>query len=129
MSIKKIILLICGFLSLVVGVVGIVIPVVPTTPLILLAAACFSVSSQKMYGFLEHNRFFGPFIENFHTKQGISLKLKIGCIIYVWIGLGFSMYEIKARWAYTIFAVVGACVTIYLLFIIKTKRQEEKKNV
>ena len=109
-----------------VGAIGIIIPFVPSTPLILLSATCFSASNKKIYGFFERNRFIGPFIEDFHTKQGISLGLKIGCIIYLWITLAISMIIMRKTWAYILLTAVGLFVTIHVLRI-KTKNKEEIK--
>ena len=48
----------CGFLSMVIGLIGIVVPGLPTTPLMILAAACFAKSSQKFYDWIINNRLF-----------------------------------------------------------------------
>ena len=39
-----------GILVATIGLIGIVVPGLPTTPLMILAAACFAKSSQKFYG-------------------------------------------------------------------------------
>ncbi|MEG2206807.1 MAG: DUF454 family protein, partial [Clostridia bacterium] len=45
MKIKVIVLLVCGFLSLLIGSIGLVLPILPTTPFVLVSAACFAGSS------------------------------------------------------------------------------------
>ena len=54
-----------------VGAVGVVVPGLPTTPLLLLAAACFARSSPRLYAWLLRNPTFGPLIEDF--RAGLSL--------------------------------------------------------
>jgi len=119
---RDIILTVCGFILLGLGAVGIVLPVMPTTPFVLLAAICFSKSNKKFASWLKKNRFFGPYIENYHTKQGIKKSLKIVSISILWIGLLISMSILQTVLIYIILSVVGICVTIHLLMI-KTKQE------
>ena len=118
--IKKLVFITLGFIFIGLGAVGVAIPVLPTTPFVLLAAACFSVSSERFHGWLRRNRVFGQYIDNYHTGQGISLSLKIASIAFLWTGISISMYVVRAVWAYAVLGIVGVCVTIHLL-LIKTK--------
>jgi len=115
--IKKQLLTIAGFTCLGLGGVGAALPVMPTTPFILLAALCFSCSNENLYDRLRKNRVFGPFIENYRTKQGISILHKAASIAFVWVGLSISMIMVHATWAYVLLPCVGAGVTIHLLMI------------
>ena len=112
--------MILGFILLGLGAVGVAIPVMPTTPFVLLAAICFSASNKKSYAWLQRNRFFGPYIENYRTRQGISKSLKIASICFVWTGLTISMIRLQTTWVYYVLAIVGIGVTVHLL-LIKTK--------
>ena len=104
------------------GIIGIVVPGLPTTPFVLLAAACFSAGNKRIHVWLRRNRVFGPYIENYHTKQGISNFLKIVSILFLWIGLAISMLLLRTVWAFILFSLVGIGVTIHLLKI-KTKQK------
>jgi uncharacterized membrane protein YbaN (DUF454 family) len=121
MGIKSPLLIALGFASLSLGAVGVALPVLPTTPFVLLAAACFSASSSKFHNWLLKNPFFGPFIENYHTKQGIKLSMKIFTIAFLWTGLMISMIFVQTTWMYVVLGIVGVCVTAHLL-LIKTKK-------
>ena len=104
------------------GAVGVALPVMPTTPFVLLAAVCFSAGDNKFSKWLRQNRVFGPYIENYRTKQGIDIKLKVASIIFVWVGLGISMFLTGSTWISAILTLVGVGVTIHLLMI-KTKKR------
>jgi len=122
MGLKQILLLLAGFLCLGFGSVGVVLPGLPTTPFVLLAAACFSASNEKMARWLEKNRVFGPYIENYRTRAGIPLWLKCASIASLWTGLITSMVLTQAVWAYILLGIIGIGVTVHLLMI-KTKKK------
>jgi len=119
---KRIVLIVCGFLALAIGFVGVILPVLPTTPFVLLAAICFSAGHNKIGDWLRKNRIFGPYIENYRTKQGLSIPRKIASIFFVWAGLTISMVMVRTVWAYALLGAVGVGITIHLLMI-KTKRK------
>ena len=110
------------------GAVGVIFPILPTTPFVLLAAICFSAGSSKIAGWLRRNRIFGPYIENYRTKQGISKILKTGSVIFVWAGLLISMAVVQTWLICVILLIVGVGVTIHLLMI-KTKKNEGDKKM
>ena len=110
-----------GFALLGLGAVGIAVPVLPTTPFVLLASLCFSASGGRCSRWLRGNRFFGPYIENYRTGQGVKASLKLASIVFLWAGLILSMLAMRAIWGYAALGAVGIGVTIHLLSI-KTKR-------
>jgi uncharacterized membrane protein YbaN (DUF454 family) len=78
--------LICiGTISVGLGLLGIFLPILPTTPFLLLAAACYTRSSQKFYCRLINNRWLGKYIKNYREKKGMPLKLKVYIISLLWI--------------------------------------------
>jgi len=121
MAPKSLILTILGFALLGLGAVGVAIPVLPTTPFVLLAAVCFSAGNRKFSVWLQKSRVFGPYIENYRTKQGIKMSLKIASIAFLWTGLVISMIIVQSTWVYITLGIVGVGVTIHLL-LIKTKK-------
>ncbi|NLA87043.1 MAG: DUF454 domain-containing protein [Clostridiales bacterium] len=118
---KKIILLISGWLLIAVAAVGVLLPVLPTTPFVILAALCFSFSSERLYKLLLGNRIFGPYIENYRTKQGVSAVHKARAIITLWVLLIISAGIARVLWVTLLLAAVGLGVTTHLL-LIKTKK-------
>jgi len=124
---KKKLLLCLGWLMVVSGAVGIVLPVLPTTPFLLLAAACFSGSSEKAYQFLLSSPWFGPFIEHYRTGRGVRLGRKIQAILTLWVFLALGVYTLQKTWAYVAFPIIGMAVTCHLLWI-KTATPAVKKS-
>jgi len=120
MTIKKLLIILLGFVALVLGAAGIIVPLLPTTPLVLLSAACFSRSNKKLDTWLRQSRIFGPFIENYRTGSGISKWHKVWTIAFLWIGLSTTMILARTLWIFAILVIVGICVTTHVLMI-KTK--------
>lgn len=106
-SIKKAFLLIIGSISLGLGVLGIILPLLPTTPLLLLSAACYIRSSDKLYQWLITNKYVGSYILNYRSGKGIPLKAKIIGVSLLWISI-----------LYTIIFIVPLVIVKILLFLI-----------
>lgn len=121
MRIKIILLNIIGLIALSLGAIGIIIPVLPTTPFVLLAAGCFSVSSPRLLKFVKKNKFFGYYIDNYQTKSGVPVKIKVRAIIFLWVGLIASMLLNPKPMFMIMLGMIGTGVTIHLLTIKTSK--------
>ena len=116
----------CGFISMVIGLVGIPIPGLPTTPLMILAAACFAKSSQRFYDWIINNKLFGHHVKNYREGNGIPKKSKPIILTTLW---GFVLFAVLiaipgsappiSRYATLILAVIGT------VFIFKIPSLEE----
>ena len=124
MNIKRRLVLVLGFIALGLGTLGMVVPLLPTTPLVLLAAGCFSYSSDKFYEWIKKNRLFGPYIENYREKSGFTKSFKIRNIILLWASLAVSMFLIRTVFIYVLLSIVGVSVTTHLLMT-KTRVEGE----
>jgi len=116
-KIKKLLLNLLGYICLGLGATGIFMPGLPTTPFVILAAICFSKSNPKIYERLRETKFFGPYIEHYRTKQGISKRMKYISIAIVWISLSVSMLILRATWAFIMLPIVGICVSVHIMLI------------
>lgn len=96
-----------GLLLVGIATAGIFVPLLPTTPLILLAAACFSRSSKKWQQWLATHRLFGPIIHNWHVRRCISKKTKaiaLGSILlFGTYAIGFA---IELPWVRVIGSII-----------------------
>lgn len=117
---KKLFLIIVGSISLALGVIGIVLPLIPTTPLLLLAAACYVRSSYKLYIWLINNKHFGHYIRNYREGKGIPLKAKIIGISLIWISIGYTAIYVVPLIAVKILLVGIASYFTYFLLHMKT---------
>lgn len=90
-TVKRVFLIVAGSISLGMGILGIFLPVLPTTPLLLLAAACYVRSSDRLYQWLITNKRFGPYILNYREGKGIPLKSKIMGVTLIWISMLFTV--------------------------------------
>jgi len=122
-GIVKIILIVLGTLFVIVGTVGVFVPILPTTPFLILAAACYLRSSEKMYNWLLSNRLFGRYLKNYLEKKGIPMGVKIGTILVLWITILLSaIFFIDLIYVRILLILIAIGVTIHLVWI-KTYRE------
>ncbi|UWG97036.1 YbaN family protein [Dehalobacter sp. DCM] len=123
-SAKKVILLMIGSLSLIIGVIGIILPVMPTTPFLLLSAFCYMRSSEKLYGFLINHPLFGKYIDSYMTYRAVPKTAKISALIFLWLSMSISIFFISILHVRIILGIVGIAVSIHLI-LLKTMDQVE----
>jgi uncharacterized protein len=126
-SIKRIFFLFVGSISLALGVIGIFLPLLPTTPLLLLAVACYLRSSEKLYDWLINHKYLGPFINNWRQGKGIPFKIKVTSIVFLWISMMFSVIFIHYIILKMIFFIIPLFFTWFILKQ-KTLPQQHKIN-
>ncbi len=112
---KRSLLIVIGSLCVVLGVIGIFLPVLPTTPFILLAAWCFSRSSQRFHQWLRSHRYLGQIVVAWENGEGIPAKIRNRVLLVMWISLLASTLLVAKVWAGLMFVIIGAGVSIYLL--------------
>ena len=124
MDIKKGILIFVGTVCVGLGVLGMFLPLMPTTVFLLLAAYCYSRSSERFHNWLMNNRFLGKYISSYKSGKGISVRQKISTIAVLWLSIGVSIWLLAASfWPTLLLLAVAIGVTTHLLWI-KTYRPE-----
>jgi uncharacterized membrane protein YbaN (DUF454 family) len=115
--ILRILLIIAGTICLALGAVGIVLPILPTTPFLLLAAACYLRSSERMHKWLLNNRWFGEYIKNYQAGRGIPLKTKIIALSILWLAIIYSTIFVvnEILIAQIVLLAIAAGVSIHLI--------------
>jgi len=96
-KVVKVLLIIIGTISLVLGMLGIFIPLFPTMPFLLFTAACYLKSSNNLYILLIENKYIGKHLANYKESRSISRNVKYMTIISLWISIGFSAIVIVSN--------------------------------
>lgn len=113
----KWVLIFAGIFFVGLGIIGIFLPLLPTTPLLLLAAACFARSSERFYNWLLNNRLLGNYIKNYREGRGVPLKAKVFTISLLWITIIFSAFFVSNLIVRVILFLIAVGVTIHILSI------------
>ena len=117
--------IVAGSLFVGLAIVGIFLPLLPTTPLLLLAAACYARGSDRFYNWLLNNRWFGKHIRNYREGKGIPWKIKSLSLTLLWITMGCSAaFAVNMLPLRIVLIVIAIGVTIHILYI-RTSRDKE----
>ena len=110
-----------GFIIMVIGIIGIVVPGLPTTPLMILASACFARSSQKFYDWIINNKMFGHHVKNYREGKGIPKRSKPIILSTLWFFVLFAVLiaipdsaPVISKISTLVLAVIG---TIFIIMI------------
>jgi len=108
---------VAGTVSLAIGTIGIVLPILPTTPLLLLALACYCRSSKRMTKWVLTNKYFGSYIRRYKEGKGIPIKTKIIAIAILWVTISYSAFFIVNNWwiVQLILFAIAIAVSIHIL--------------
>jgi uncharacterized membrane protein YbaN (DUF454 family) len=85
-------LVVAGVLSVGLGTLGIFVPLLPTTPFLLLAAACFVRSSDRLHTWLINHRVYGPIIRGYREHGALPASSKATILFFTWAAILSSMF-------------------------------------
>ena len=112
----KILLAILGSVSLALGIMGVFLPVLPTTPFLLLSAALYMRSSQRLYDWLMSHKHLGPYIKNFREHKALPLRVKVVSVTMVWATLLYcAIFVAKEWWMSAVFVAIAIGVTVHII--------------
>jgi uncharacterized protein len=102
-----------GMLSLLVGFIGVFLPLLPTTPLILLAAFCFSKGSERWARWIEEHRHFGPVVRQWRDHRAVPRRAKQFATVMMAISCVFAVFIVPWPWGWMP-ALVCAPIAVWL---------------
>lgn len=114
-------LVVLGFLFAGVGAVGIVIPVLPTTPLLLLATACFANGSERFHTWFCGTKLYKKYLEDFVRTRSMPMRVKLCICVPVSCLLVALIVAIPVLPMRILIGVLMAVKWWFFLFWIKTE--------
>ncbi|MEX2489116.1 MAG: YbaN family protein [Pseudomonadales bacterium] len=112
---KKFFLITAGILAVGLAIVGVVLPVLPTTPFLLVAAACFARSSERLYERLLANPGFGPYIREWRQYRSIPRRAKISAIMLIAASFSITIFLVLDNfYAQLLMALLALTISIWL---------------
>ena len=113
----RILWVVLGSFFVVIGGIGVIVPGLPTTLFLILAAACYIRSSQRLYDWLINNKTFGPYLRDYREGKGIPKRAKVLAvsmiIIFVSYAVFFGIESLNLKIAAGILGIAGL---LYVLF-------------
>ena len=88
----RILWLALGLLFTVIGLIGLIVPGLPTTPLMIVAAACFFRSSKRLFNWVLSNKYFGNYVKDFREGRGMPRKAKFIALGFIWLFVSISVF-------------------------------------
>ena len=124
-KLKRLLLVTFGLIFLGLGIIGYILPGMPGTIWLIIAAALFVRSSDRLYNFVVNNRLFGRHVGEFLETGAMPLRAKLISVFSIWIfsliSICLTPYSLLFKVPVLILAIVG---TIYI-----TSRPTRRKSV
>ena len=112
---KRALFLPLGFISLILGIMGLLLPLLPTTPFFILAAACFSRSSRKLYKWLMTHSVLGPILVDWESHGKIAFNVKMISTALILFLVPFSLMAMQFRDSFKVFILISiVCVLAFI---------------
>jgi uncharacterized membrane protein YbaN (DUF454 family) len=105
-----------GVVSVGLAIIGVFVPLLPTTPFLLLAAACFMRSSDRLYRWLVNHRWLGPYVRNYYVHRAITARTKAVSLTLMWATIAYAVVQVASSdLLRLVLLLVAAGVTIHIL--------------
>jgi len=110
---KRILLIMVGWLCVVLATLGVVLPLLPTTPFLLLAAWCFARSSPRFHHWLLHRSWFGSYLRHWQAYRALPKGAKPKAVALIVTTFAISIYFVPLLWV----RILLVCMMFALLIM------------
>lgn len=110
-SLTRPLLALAGLILTGLGAIGLFLPLLPTTPFLLLAAYCFSRSSERLHRWLLASPALGTLIEDWERHRAIRRRAKWVCTALLLAAISWPIADGRVRGA-PLVAVLGTIVAV-----------------
>lgn len=123
---KRIILIIIGWLAVVLATLGVVLPLLPTTPFLLLAAWCFAHSSPRFHHWLLYRSWFGSYIRHWQDHRALPPGAKPRALIFIVVTFAVSLYLVNILWV-RLLLLVMMCALLFFMWRMPVIDEKQQK--
>jgi uncharacterized membrane protein YbaN (DUF454 family) len=102
------------------------LPLLPTTPFVLLAAACFAQSSERMHRWILANETFGPMVRDWEQKRCVTCRVKAIAIASMALVGGVSLFLVLETAAWRLAGAALLLIGSLVVLRLKTCTAKEK---
>ncbi|NIF46327.1 DUF454 family protein [Enterobacter sp. Ap-1006] len=124
---KRLILLIIGWLAVVLATLGVILPLLPTTPFLLLAAWCFARSSPRFHHWLLYRSWFGSYLRHWQTHRAMPRGAKPKAILFILVTFALSLWLVKIVWVRILLLVILCALLIFMWRIPVVDEAQQKR--
>ena len=127
--VRRVLLTAAGIMFTGVAIAGIAVPLLPATPFLLLAAACFLRSSDRLHRWLTTHGWFGPYIRNYQEHRAITNRARVVALLLLWGTLGYTTFGVVSNLALRVLLlVIGLGCTLYILRLNTATRESAEEE-
>ena len=113
--VQRTLLLAGGWFFVLLALVGLLLPLVPSTPFVLLAAFCFSRSSERIHGWLLRSPGFGPILSDWEAHGAIQPHIKLFASLLL---VGLLVYPIGFLEFHVAFKALAVATALWVLWFL-----------
>lgn len=115
-----------GLIAVLLGIIGAFLPLMPTTIFLILAAFCFSRSSERLQAWLHGHPRFGPAILDWERERAIGRRSKI--MACCGMAIGFVIFHVTAGPALWLAGLVAAILLGCALYVTTRPRPASERK-